>query len=228
MKADRKSGSKRFEATLETDDRRLGWTIIRIPFDVARTWGQRGRVRVRGSINGFPFRSSLFAIKGGGHFLLVNRKMQGGGNVALGSKARFELELDTEERVAQVPVELARSLNEDAALRRWYEGLNYSTRYDIGNWILEPKSAAARERRADQMAERLLSVMEAELELPPLLRNAFARDHSATEGWRRMPSSHKRAHLFAIFYYREPASRNRRVAKMVEDARRFAEKKLRS
>ena len=228
MRAGGKSGSKNFAATLEHDDRRLGWTIIRIPFDVAKTWGRRGRIRVRGSINGFAFRSSLFAIKDGGHFLLVNKKMQAEAKVVLGSQARFELQLDTEERVAQVPAELERILAEDADLRRWYGALNYSTRYDIGNWILQPKNAATRERRAEQMAERLLSVMQAESELPPLLRNAFARDHSAAEGWKLMPPSHRRAHLFAIFYYREPGSRARRLSKTLEEARRYAEKKARS
>jgi uncharacterized protein YdeI (YjbR/CyaY-like superfamily) len=183
---------------------------------------------VRGSINGFAFRSSLFPVKNGGHFLLVNNKMKIAAKVSLGSKARFELEPDIEDRVAQVPAELARTLDEDGELRGWFQGLNYSTRYDIGNWIQEPKSAAARERRADQMAERLLSVMGAELELPPLIRNALANDRSAREGWQRMSPSHRRAHLFAIFYYRDPTSRARRVAKMIDEARRFAEKKAKT
>ena len=43
-----------------------------------------------------------------------------------------------------------------------------------------------RVRRAEQIAEQLLSVMEAEHELPPALQLAFSRDPRALEGWRRM------------------------------------------
>ena len=51
--------SKRFKGTLERMPGRLGWTIVRVPFDVAKLWGSRGALRVRGEINGFDFRTSL-------------------------------------------------------------------------------------------------------------------------------------------------------------------------
>ena len=226
MKRSAKPIPKTFHATLERIESRLGWTIIRIPFDVGKVWGTRGQLRVKGGINGFAFRTSLFPARGGGHILLVNKRMQRGGDVRQGMAAQFRLEPDLEKRMAIVPAELKRFLKEDAYLRRWFDGLNHSTRSEIGKWILQVKSQEARVRRAEQMAERLLAVMEAEHELPPVLQVAFARDPRALEGWKRMSPSHRRRHLFGIFYYRTPEARARRIEKTLQEASAFAERKL--
>jgi len=228
MKASRKQIAKSFRAMLERPPSRLGWVIIRIPFDVAKIWGKRGQLRVKGEINGFAFRTSLFPTGKGGHTLLVNKRMQAGANASPGEIAHFRLEPDTEERTAIVPRELKRYLDEDRGLRRWFEQLNYSTRREIGEWILQVKSAEARRRRAGQLAERLFAVMEAERELPPILKAAFARDPRALDGWQRMSPSRRRGHLFGIFYYRLPEARDRRIAKTMEEAIAFAERRARN
>jgi uncharacterized protein YdeI (YjbR/CyaY-like superfamily) len=222
--------AKCFEARLERMRSRLNWVIAYMPFDAAKAWGVRGQIKVKGEINGFAFRTSLFPTREGRHILLVNKRMQKGARAAEGSVARFQMELDREERTVIIPAELRRILSEDRSLRRWYDELNHSTRNDIAKWITEPKSADARVRRAEQLAERLLAVMEAERELPPVLQLAFARHRhrypnpSAREGWDRMSASRRRAHLFGIFYYRTPDGQARRIDKMLDDAAAFAEK----
>jgi uncharacterized protein YdeI (YjbR/CyaY-like superfamily) len=219
-----KTVKKSFRATLERLRSNLGWVIIWIPFNVQKTWGTRGRLRVRGAINGFAFRTSLFPTRKGEHFLLVNKKMQAGGHASEGTAAEFFLEPDTEERVVAVPAELKRILAEDKSFRRWFDGLNYSIRKWLADWITQPKSAASRLRRAEQVAEQLLSTMEAESELPPALKLAFAGDPRALEGWNLMSPTHRRGQLIAIFYYRSPDARARRIAKVVEEAIARAEK----
>lgn len=224
MKPAIKSTRKTFKATLERIQSRLGWTIIRIPFDVGKVWGTGGQLRVKGQINGFAFRTSLFPARGGGHILLVNKSMQKGADVRQGMPAQFLLEPDLAKRVALIPPQLNRFLKEDAHLRHWYAQLNHSTRSDIGKWIVQVKSPEARARRAEQIAERMLAVMDAEVELPPLLRLAFARDPRALEGWNRMSPSHRRGQLFAIFYYRSPEARSRRIDKVLQGASAYAER----
>ncbi len=216
--------AKSFQARLERIDSPLKWVMIRIPFDVVRTWGMRGQVKVKGEINGFAFRTSLFPKKNGGHMLLVNKRMQRGGKVAPGAVARFRLEPDTEERIVSVPPELKRAFAEERSILRWFNKLNYSTRKALIDVIAQVKSADARARRADQVAEQLLATLEAERELPPILQLAFARNSAAREGWERMSPGRRRGHLLGIFYQRSPDSRARRVAKAVEDAVEFERK----
>jgi len=181
-------------------------------------FGGRGQINVKGEINGFPFRTCLFPTKAGGHILLVNKQMQKAARVRAGVAADFRLEPDTEKRIATTPESLRRILAEDRALRRWYDALNQSMRNDISKWISQPKSEAASARRAEQIAERLLAVMDAEREEPPILQVAFARNPRAREGWERMSVTRKRSHLFGIFGYRTPEARARRIEKMMEEA----------
>src|SRR5713101_1983152 len=220
--------AKYFRATLERMDSKLGWVIIPIPFDVSKIWGSRGKVRVKGEIDGFAFRASVFPTGKGFHCLLVNNRMQAGANAAPGDVAQFRLEPDTAKRVAIVPAELRRILNKDRSLRRWFDQLTFSMRKWFCDCVVNVKNPASRVRRAEQVAEQLFSTMEAELDLPPVLKLAFARDPRAYQGWQSMSPLQRRGYLLAIFYYRSPAARDRRIAKMLEAALTHADRKPRT
>ncbi len=243
------SEAKTFKATLEKLRINLGWVIAFVPFDVKKAWGKGGRPKVRGTINGFAFRTSLFPTRDGRHFILVNKQMQEGAGLLaaprkrmglfgrranpkqmrdamIGAVAQFTLEPDLEERVAAIPAELKRLLDEDRRLRRWYDALAYSVRKFLADLITNVKSGEARERRAEQIAECLLSAMEAERELPPMLTAAFAEDARAMKGWKMMSPLQRRGHLMGIFYYRNPATRAKRIGKAMGDAARIAEKRM--
>ncbi len=217
--------AKSFRATLERDGTNLRWIIIQVPLDVAKIWGSRGMLKVKGEINGFGFRTSLFPTGKGSHILLINKRMQAGAKAVLGSTAQFRLEPDTEERTVTVPAELKRILAEDRSFRRWFDKLNYSTQKYVADWITNVKSAEARVRRAEQVAEQLLSTMEAEEELPPVLQRAFAPGSLARKGWDLMSQTQRRGHLLAIFYYRTPEARERRIEKVLENAEEIARRR---
>jgi len=221
------SAIKSFAAVLEPLRNGLGWVIARIPFDMAEAWPERRGLRVRGEIEGFAFRTSLFANSGGGgHFLLVNKKMQAAAGAGVGSKVRILLGPDMEERTAVIPPELAAALKGDRRLRKWFDGMSHCARKEIGAWVCVPKGPDARVRRAEQMAERLLLTLEGETELPPILRAAFLRQTKARDGWKAMTPAQRRGHLLGIFGYQSVEARERRAAKAVEDALRVAGKGL--
>jgi uncharacterized protein YdeI (YjbR/CyaY-like superfamily) len=214
-----------FKAVLEPLRNGLGWVIARIPFDVAKAWPERRRLRVRGEIEGFAFRTSLFAASDGqGHFLLVNKKMQAGAKAAVGDRVRIRMEPDLEERAVVTPPELERALKGDRRLPKWFAGLSDSMRREIGKWVDEPKSAETRRKRAEGMAERLLLTLEGEIEAPPILQAAFQRQPLALKGWEAMTPVQRRNHLLSIFYYQTAEARERRVAKAVEEALRVAKR----
>lgn len=216
------AAAKRFRAVLEKGDRGLGWTIIRVPFDPTGTWKEMIRLRVRGEVNGFPFRTSFFPDAAGGYYLLINKSTQAGAGIGLGSCAEFVLAPDLEPRDAELPDELAVLLDEAEGLREWYDGMTEYTRREIGKWILGVKSDEARMRRAEQMAERLLATMEAEVELPPMLEAAFRARPKARTGWGKMTAAQRRSELLAVFYYQAPEARQKRLAKLCEAAEKRA------
>ena len=124
-----------FEARLERLRSRLRWVVVFIGFDAYGVWGLRGRIRVKGQINGFSFRTSLFPSRGIRHFLLVNKGMQKGGAVREGDLAQIMLEPDFEQRIAQIPSQLAGILKAERSLEGWYGKLNDSTRADIASGL---------------------------------------------------------------------------------------------
>jgi uncharacterized protein YdeI (YjbR/CyaY-like superfamily) len=225
MKKTSKPVAKSFKATLERMDSNLGWVVVRIPLDVPKIWGTRGNVRVKGEINGFAFHASVFPTGKGYHSMIVKKSMQAGANAYAGETAHFHLVPDAAKPIASVPPELQRILNEDRSFRRWFDQLSFSMRKWICYWIVNVKSPEARVRRAEQVAEQLLSTMEAELDLPPILKLAFARDPRAFQGWQSMTPTQRRGYLLSIFHCRTPESRDRRISKMLEDARARAEKR---
>jgi uncharacterized protein YdeI (YjbR/CyaY-like superfamily) len=138
--------------------------------------------------------------------------------------ARFRLEPDLDKRVVSEPPELARILKQSRAIAKFYAALSYSYRQAIARSIAEPKSAASRRKRAEQMAERMLETIEAERELPPMIRQAFERYPRAWQGWQRMTPRQRRNHLLGIFGYCSPDSRQRRLEKTMEEASKRVEK----
>lgn len=220
-----KSSAKSFRALLESDGTQLRWVIARIPFDIAKTWPVRNGRRVRGDIEGFAFRTSLFPdSRGSGCILLVNKKMQAGAKARPGDKVRITLEPDLEERPTELPPELIAELKSDRQLRKWFDRLSPSMRREIGKWAGEPKSAESRKKRAARIAERMLLAMEGEQEPPPILRVAFQRNPKAQQGWNTLTPTQRRNHLLGIFYYEGVEARERRAAKAIEDALKAAEK----
>ncbi len=223
------TGSRRksFTALLEPDGTELRWLIARVPFDVEEAWPLRRRFRVRGEIEGFAFRTSLFADpRGSGRVLLVNRKMQAAAKAGPGSRVRIWLEPDLEERPVIIPEELARELKSDRRLQQWFNALSESMRRETGKWVDDAKGSEVRRKRAEKMAERLMLAMEGEDEPPPVLRAAFMRQPLAREGWFALTPAQRRGHLLGIFYYESAEARENRAAKAVEDALRAARKRF--
>jgi uncharacterized protein YdeI (YjbR/CyaY-like superfamily) len=226
-----KAATQTFRARLEPSHNALGWTIARIPFGL-EALGKMVRLRVKGEITGpkakpFPFRTSLFPAPSvpnqpTGYYLLVNRAMQQAAHIHIGDEADFSLTGDLDPREAELPGELAILLDDEPGLREWYNSLSEYMRREIGKWIIAVKSPEARLRRAQQMAERLLSAMDGERELPPILAAAFRARPRARIGWQKMTPAHRRADLMAVFHYRTPESQQKRVEKLCDEAEKKA------
>jgi uncharacterized protein YdeI (YjbR/CyaY-like superfamily) len=197
---------------------RLNWTIVRLPFSVQKTWKSRGMLKVCVTINGLEYRTSLFPTRKGEHFLLVNKKMQKAARISLGSVASFTVSPDLSPRKLELPRELEETLDEYKVLRKWFDRLSYSIRKWLSDIISEGKSADTRRKRANRVAEQVMETMEAEHDPPPMIRLAFSRNPGAEQAWKEMTPIQRRHGLLAVFYYRTPESRMRRLEKLIEQA----------
>src|SRR5438105_3406742 len=120
----------RFQTELEMYEGSHGmWIVAHMPFDARTEFGSGGIIRVHGTVNGFPFHSSIFPHRSGRHFLMVNKKMPDFGRKALGKS----------------PV----------AMARWQK-LAKSHKRNFMIYLMDGKSQPTRERRAAKMTKMLL------------------------------------------------------------------------
>ena len=152
-KAVGRSPVKRFRALIERGEGREVCSI-HFPFDVEQTFGARGRVPVRGTLNGAPFRSSIFKMHGS-HFMVVNRKLREASGVSGGETVPVTVERDTEARVVNPPADFARALKASKEAQATWGTLSYTHRREHVEHIEEAKRPETRQRRIEKSIQTL-------------------------------------------------------------------------
>src|SRR4051794_38342468 len=92
------------------DPRYPNVTGVTVPPKVVQALGGLGRIPISGTINGFPFRTTI-VVRGGRHMFCVNKRMRAGaGEPKKGSRVDFVLQNDDAPPTVEVPADLAKAL----------------------------------------------------------------------------------------------------------------------
>jgi hypothetical protein len=136
----------KLRATIEQDG---GATGIEIPAEIVTSMGSSKRPKVRVTINGYTYRSSVASM--GGRFMLgVSAKVREEAGVVGGDTVDVDIELDTEPREVVVPPDLAAAFRRDPEAKRVFDDLSFSKKQRFVLPIEDAKTAETRQRRIDK------------------------------------------------------------------------------
>jgi hypothetical protein len=134
-----------FTTTIQKADG-LDATGIRVPSEVIAALGSGKKPKVKVTLNGYTYRSTVAAY--GDVFMLpLNKGHRGAAGVEAGDEVEVTLELDTEPRIVEVPEDLAAALAQRPGARAEFDKLSYSARKEYVRQVNEAKAQETRERR---------------------------------------------------------------------------------
>jgi hypothetical protein len=141
--------------TAKIDGREAGVVAaITPPVDVPEFFGTRARVPIRGTINGYPFRSSLMPC-GGRHMMPVNSTLCRGAGVRPGDHVEIVMERDEEKRTVDAPPLLQKELAKNKAARANWDKLSFTHKKEMARSILGAKQEETRTRRLAKVMDVL-------------------------------------------------------------------------
>lgn len=146
------AGKHTFQAAIEPG--RGGGAFVVVPFSVEETFGTRGQVRVKGTIDGHAFRSSI-APMNGKHLLGLHKATREQIGKNIGDTVKLVIEADTDERVVTIPDDLRRALAGKATTKKAFDGLAYTHQKEYVEWVESAKKPETRARRVAETVSRI-------------------------------------------------------------------------
>jgi hypothetical protein len=127
---------------------------LKPPFDVVAVFERKRRVPVKGTINGFPFRSSLMNM-GDGHMMVVNAQLRAGAKCKAGDSVAVLMELDEDKRTVAVPAYLMTIIDCDPKAREFWPKLSFTHQKEYVREIEGAKRIKTRDKRVAAMMNAL-------------------------------------------------------------------------
>lgn len=135
----------RFKATIEPV--RGGGHFVVVPEQIAEAAGLRYGVRVRGTVDGVGYRSSLMKYSGVFH-MGVHKATLAAAGVEAGDAVEVAIEIDDQPLPADtVPPDLAKALAKNSAAKAGFMAQSPAHKREHVRYVIEAKQAATRERR---------------------------------------------------------------------------------
>jgi hypothetical protein len=144
-----------FEAILIRPEGVGTLTYLNIPRDVSESFGSKGQVKVRGTINGYPFRGTAMPEGDDMHFLVVKKGIRDEIQATQGNTVMVTLELDPEARQVVIPENMARAFASQPLAKDAFERLSYSHQKEYVDWIQSARKEETRQCRIEKALELL-------------------------------------------------------------------------
>ncbi|MFT3885890.1 MAG: YdeI/OmpD-associated family protein [Flavobacteriales bacterium] len=155
MAAKKPTTIHRFTAPMQRMDGEFRWHYLEFPHDVEKLFGTKGRVRVKGTINGVVVDRALMPTKSGIHIIIVGGDIRKAANLRhVGDLGKVEIRLNTEPEKPDMPEELAETLAFLPAFKVAWERLRPGMQRSMCYWIGSGKTEPTRAKRVADLLRR--------------------------------------------------------------------------
>ena len=131
-----------------------GGAAARIPPDVAEKLGGLKQMRITGTLNGTPFRSSTMPYRGA-FYLGVHKAVREAAGVEIGDEVDLAVVRDDSPRILLLAPELEAAFTDEPQLRERFDGLSFSRRRELADPIAVAKKPETRAARLEKALRRL-------------------------------------------------------------------------
>jgi bifunctional DNA-binding transcriptional regulator/antitoxin component of YhaV-PrlF toxin-antitoxin module len=148
------SEKHRFKSVIE-QARGPGAAVALVPADVATALGGLKQMRVFGTLNGEPFKTSTYPWQGRQLWVGLPKQAREAVGVGLGDEVEIEITRDDAPRVLELAPELEAALNAEPDLRSRFEALSFSRRRELADPVADARRPETRAARVDRALARL-------------------------------------------------------------------------
>lgn len=135
----------------------MGGAYVEFPFDTVEVFGKKGRIPIKCTFDGIPYRGSLVKMKTPCHILIILKAIREQLNKGVGDVVQVELELDDTPRTVEVHPLLLGEFKKDGKLKTAYEKLSFTNQKEIFKSLDGAKREETKLRRLEKILGDLKS-----------------------------------------------------------------------
>jgi len=147
-----------FTTTVLKDDIKNA-TGLQVPVEAVAALGTQKRPKVRVTLNGYTYRTTVAAFGGDVFMLPLSAEHRTAAGVHAGDVLEVTIEPDQEPRTVEVPGDLAAALSEKPGASAAFDALSYTMRKEYVRQVESAKAQETRTRRIAGIVTKLTRVV---------------------------------------------------------------------
>lgn len=144
-----------FTTTLQSTNIGIQVTIVPIPFSIETVFGTKGKLDVKGSVDGLPIQRTLLSAGDGTHYFIIKNAFRRQLGKEEGDTVFVEIEPDETYKDVEIPEILLYELEENDVAKAEYNRTSPSSRRWMRDYLTDVKSLDAKANRVLKVLEML-------------------------------------------------------------------------
>lgn len=122
-----------------------------VPYSISEVWGIKKSVKVKANVDKIFHRGLLMPDGKGNHYMGLKTALMVELGKSAGDTIDVTLEIDTEERIVEIPPDLKKLLAKNPKEKKIFDKLSYTHRKEYADWISSAKKEETKQRRLEKM-----------------------------------------------------------------------------